>query len=234
MPWDFIAIVVFLALAVPLLGRRRMRQLITMSSTTKRDRVGLYVSTMLSQSLAAAIVLWRCEAHRVSLGELGLAVPQARLAILVAAALTGLLVANQVASVRQLGLHPERGQALLTQLAARIFPRDGTERLLFFLLVGTVAFCEEVIYRGFVQSVFEDLLGAAAPAIVASAILFGVAHLYQGRQGLIATGIMGLVFSIARTAAASLLPSIIAHFAADLTVGLLAPGRLRALASDEQ
>jgi uncharacterized protein len=95
--------------------------------------------------------------------------------------------------------------------------------------VATVALCEELIYRGFVQRVFQDWsAGSVIVAVIGSAVFFAFAHLYQGRRGLISTLTIGLLFSTVRAWTGSLLPCIVAHFVADITVGLLAPGRVRA------
>jgi hypothetical protein len=115
-------------------------------------------------------------------------------------------------------------------LALKLFPQDDIERLVFFGLVATVAICEELIYRGFVQRVFERWSGDQVFAgILGSAVFFALAHLYQGTRGLASTFLIGLLFSVIRALTGSLLAPMIAHFVADLTVGLLAPGRLRTL-----
>jgi len=58
--------------------------------------------------------------------------------------------------------------------------------------------------------------------------MFSLAHLYQGRRGLIATFVVGLLFSIARATTGSLVPSAVPHFVADITAGFLTPSRVRA------
>jgi membrane protease YdiL (CAAX protease family) len=93
----------------------------------------------------------------------------------------------------------------------------------------TVALCEELIYRGFVQRVFQDWSGdSVIIAVIGSAVFFALAHVYQGRRGLVSTFAIGIVFSTVRAWTGSLLPCVVAHFVADITVGMLAPGRLRA------
>jgi membrane protease YdiL (CAAX protease family) len=87
--------------------------------------------------------------------------------------------------------------------------------------------CEELVYRGFVQCVFEDWSkGSVTVGVLGSAVYFSIAHLYQGRPGLASTLLAGLVFAAARAWTGSLLPPIAAHFVADITVGLLAPGKI--------
>jgi membrane protease YdiL (CAAX protease family) len=232
---DFVFIIIFLAVGVPLAGRRRIRRLMEMPCTTKRDRLRLYLSTVLSQWFLVAVIFWRCRVHRFSIEQLGLALPYPRLAALVSVALAAVLITNQLLAIRQLKQRSDAPPGAMAQLAWRIFPQDNGERLAFLVVVLTVAFCEEVIYRGFVQSVLTaSARGLALVGIIASAVLFGVAHLYQGRRGLLATGMLGILFSLVRSWTRTLLPVMVGHFAADLTVGLLAPTQLPAVTQNSK
>jgi membrane protease YdiL (CAAX protease family) len=235
MHWDFAFILLFLGLAVPLLGRRRVRQLMQMPSTTKMDRLSLYASTLAFQWVAAGVILWRTSAHEIRTSQLGLAIPNLALTVTVSVVLSALILLNQVMGLRRLVAQPEKIQGILPKLALKLFPQDDVERLVFFALVTTVALCEELIYRGFVQRVFQDWSrGSVIVAVLGSAVLFALAHLYQGRRGLASTLTIGLLFSTIRAWTGSILPCVVAHFVADITVGMLAPGRLRAAIADEQ
>jgi membrane protease YdiL (CAAX protease family) len=59
--------------------------------------------------------------------------------------------------------------------------------------------------------------------IVISSLLFGAAHLYQGRSGLAGTMLLGLLFAMARVALGSLIPVMAWHTAVDLVAGVAAP-----------
>lgn len=228
MYWDFALILFFLGVAVPLLGRRRVRQLMQLPATTKEDRLTLYASTIAFQWIAAGIILWRTAAHGIRGPQLGLAIPLPALTAVLAIALTALILFNQVVGLKRLATQPIANQGLVPQLAKKLFPQDNVERLAFFALVVTVAVCEEFIYRGFVQRVFQDLSGGSPYfAVAGSAIFFALAHLYQGRRGLISTFAVGIVFSTATAVTLCLLPSIIAHFLADFVAGILAPHYLK-------
>jgi uncharacterized protein len=229
MPWDFALLVIFLAVAVPWLGQRRIRQLFAMPQTTKMDRLSLYASTMAFQCIAAGVILWRSSAHRITPAQLGLAIPSPRLAFALAIVLSTLILLNQISSLRRIGATPAEIKGLLPELALKVFPQDDLERLAFLALVSTVAVCEEIIYRGFVQFVFQSWAGGLVLAgIFGSASIFALAHLYQGPRGLLSTSIIGLLFSAIRAWTGSLLAPFVAHFVADLVAGLLAPRKLRA------
>jgi len=228
MHWDYAFILLFFATAVPLLGLRRIRRLTAMPETTKRDRLSLYASTVAFQWLATGLVLWRVATHGTAFAQLGVALPKPGLTAVVTLLLAGLVLANQFVSLRRITTHPETVRGSLPQIALKIFPQDSPERFAFLLVVVTVAICEEVIFRGFAQHALEDWGGAVATGIAGSAALFCLAHLYQGRRGIITTFVVGLLFSAIRFWTGSLLAPLVAHFLADLTAGFLAPPRIRA------
>jgi membrane protease YdiL (CAAX protease family) len=229
MHWDFVLILLFFAIAVPLLGRRRIRQLLAAPETTKQDRLRLYASTIAFQWIAVALILWRATARGISITDLGLGIGNPILTAAVAISLTALVLGNQIVALKRLSIDPQAVMGQLQQVALRIFPQDNAERAAFFFLVTTVAICEEVIFRGFFQRVFEIWGGNfMLVGILGSAALFAVSHLYQGRKGVIVTFVVGLIFSAIRVWTGSLLPSGLAHFFADLVVGLMAPGRILA------
>ena len=235
MHWDFALILLFLGIAVPLLGRRRVRQLMQIPSTTKMDRLSLYASTLAFQWTAAAVILWRTSAHDIRTSQLGLAIPNSALVVTVSVVLSALIFVNQIMGLRRLVAQSSRTQGIVPQLALKLFPQDDVERLAFFALVATVALCEELIYRGFVQRVFQDWSrGSVIAAVIGSAAFFALAHLYQGRRGLVSTLAIGIIFSAIRAWTGSLLPCVVAHFVADITVGMLAPSRLRAGLANQQ
>lgn len=228
MHWDFAFVLLFLGIAVPLLGRRRVRQLMRLPATTKMDRLSLYASTIAFQWVATGMVLWSTSAHGIAAKQLGITLGNPVLTVIITVVACALVLINQIFSLRRLASQSSEIRGVLPQLAVKLFPQDDVERLAFFALVATVSVCEEVIYRGFVQRVFQDWpRGSLIVGIVGSALYFALAHLYQGRRGLISTFSVGLMFSAMRAWTGSLVPSIAAHFVADITVGLSAPAKIR-------
>ena len=61
-----------------------------------------------------------------------------------------------------------------------------------------------------------------------SAVLFALAHLYQGMRGVFTTFIVGVLFSLIRAWTGSLMAPLVAHFITDIVAGFLAPPRFRA------
>jgi uncharacterized protein len=226
--WDLALIVIFLATAVPWMGRRRIRQLMRIPQTNKAERLALYASTTALQWLIAALIFWRATADGISARNLGLDISRPLLTAAVAIGLAAVILANQLYSLRHLATAETAESSVVIQLALKVFPQDTLERLAFFAVVVTVAICEEWIYRGFVQRMFQDWGASVVAGIFGSAILFAAAHLYQGRRGLLSTFVVGLIFSTVRFWTGSLMPPMAAHFVADLTAGFLAPSLVRA------
>ena len=222
MPWDFALILVVLGVLVPWRGAVRIRQLLDQPHLTTAERLAVYASTAAFQWLLVAAVLWRCSARGLSAQQLGVALPDRGLTARITLGLTLLLLANQFLSLRRLARLPVERQGLMGQIARKLMPQKRPEVWAFLGLVTTVAFCEELLYRGFAFAVLATAADSELFAAVASAVLFSLAHLYQGRVGLAATFLVGLVFAGARIWSGSLMPSGVAHLLADLAAGLAA------------
>jgi len=221
MHWDYILIFVILGVVIPWRSTARIRELLKRPELASRERIFLYLSTIAFQWILVAVILWRCDAHKTSLDTLGFALPHPFRAALTAAVLSIVLVFNQIYGIRRLMSLPREKRGLIVDLAKRLLPRNRNEVLFAVMLVITVAICEEVIFRGFVQTVFRDYLNDSVTAgAVISAAFFAVAHLYQGKRGLITTFIVGIVFSLTRIYSGSLFPSMVIHFAVDLSAGI--------------
>ena len=114
---------------------------------------------------------------------------------------------------------------------AAFFPRNGRERLLCVGIAVSAAVGEELAFRGALLHVLQRALpahGLALAAGVAIAI-FGLAHLYQGARGVLATTLAGAALMAVFLGTGSLLPGIALHFAIDLKLALV---RLPALSPE--
>ena len=222
MHWDYIAILAVLAVIVPWRSSARVQELLDSQTLAPGQRVALYVSTMIFQWAISVIILWRALAHGMSAAQLGLDVPNAGLAVVVTVVLSTLLVLNQIFGVKRIASLPPEKRGLIARLAEKLLPRSRSEIIVGVALVATVGICEEFIYRGFIETIFEQALASAAAGAVISAVFFSVAHVYQGRRGLLTTFIVGLIFSAARVWTHSLIPSMIIHFAVDLAAAIAA------------
>jgi len=225
-PWDFLAILLVLAVAIPWRGRVRVRRLMAQPTVTPLERLTLYASTIAFQWIGVAIVAWRAWARGLGPAALGLPIADPGRTAATAIALTALLLGAQIIGLRQAArLAPEK-RGYIQHLASKLLPQNTVERLAFAALATTVGVCEEFLYRGFVFAAFSGLSGWIL-GLFGSALLFGLAHLYQGKKGMAATFVAGILFAGARLFSGNLAPGIVAHTAVDLTAGLLAPRLLR-------
>jgi membrane protease YdiL (CAAX protease family) len=107
-----------------------------------------------------------------------------------------------------------------SRLLDQLLPRTSTERLAFVFVSLTAGICEEVIFRGFLIAALTPVFGSIVPAVIASCVLFGVLHSYQGIIGGVRAGILGVALAIPFAVTGSLLPSMIAHTLIDVVAGL--------------
>jgi membrane protease YdiL (CAAX protease family) len=230
-PWDFVLILVFLGIFIPWRGNARMKRLLKKQELTSADRLSLYGSTIFFQWLIVAIVAWRSAARTVSPAELGLAAVNLWQVAWTSLALTGLLCTNQVIGLRRIARIPEEKRGSLFAITEKIIPRTATETLVFAALACTAGISEEFLYRGFVFMAFVRMIVNFGPPSAAAAFLssgwFSLAHLYQGRRGIITTFVVGMIFALIRIWTGSLIPAIAAHIGIDLVVGILASRILR-------
>jgi membrane protease YdiL (CAAX protease family) len=225
-PWDFVLVLVFLGVIVPWRGDARVKRLLSKPELTTADRLSLYGSTIIFQWLIVAIVLWRCMARTVSPEELGLAVADRWQVAWTSLTLTGLLCFNQVVGLRRITRMPEGKRGSLFVITEKIMPRSATETLVYAALACTAGISEEFLYRGFVFMAFVRIIVNFGPpnaaAVILSSAWFSLAHLYQGRRGIITTFVVGIIFAMIRIWTGSLIPAIVAHIGIDLVVGICA------------
>ena len=82
----------------------------------------------------------------------------------------------------------------------------------------SAGFCEELLCRGFVIWLFQPLVGWWIAAILSLA-LFTLAHIYQGRDGMIKVAALGGLMTLIVALCHCLWPAIVLHAAIDLMGG---------------
>jgi membrane protease YdiL (CAAX protease family) len=225
-PWDFALVLVFLAVFVPWRGAARMKRLLSKPETTARERLSLYASTIIFQWLLAIFIFLLCGLRTVSFEELGIATENPWRIAWTSIAITGILCATQVIGLRKMAQLPEEKRGSLFAITERIMPRTAKETALYTALACTAGISEEFLYRGFVFMAFVRMIVNYGPPTGLAAILsagwFSLAHLYQGRRGIITTFVVGMIFAGLRIWTGSLIPPIFAHIGIDLTIGICA------------
>jgi membrane protease YdiL (CAAX protease family) len=114
---------------------------------------------------------------------------------------------------------PAKLQTLRTlQLIA---PTNGREIAAWMLLCLLVGFTEEVVFRGYLQRQFTGWArGSAAWGVVASALVFGSGHIYEGARGVCLIAIFGALFGLLAIYRRSLRAGMMAHAWHDMISGL--------------
>jgi membrane protease YdiL (CAAX protease family) len=115
-----------------------------------------------------------------------------------------------------------------TKSLAPLIPRTGVEMLLWVGVSISAGFCEEFVFRGYLQRQFTALTRHVAGGIVLSAIVFGAGHTYQGASQGVLLGVFGAMLGLLAHYRQSIKPGILAHTWQDICAGLLLSVLLRA------
>jgi membrane protease YdiL (CAAX protease family) len=109
-----------------------------------------------------------------------------------------------------------RMAAAARQIPNSLLPITIRERALFAVISVGAGLSEELAYRGFFFHTIQPFGVPVVGALLLSSIAFGVAHLFQGRRGVIATGILGGFFGALYLVTGSLWPAVLVHVVIDL------------------
>jgi len=90
-------------------------------------------------------------------------------------------------------------------------PGSNLELVVWFCLSWTAGFCEEIIFRGYLQRQFAAIGRSAVVGILLSAIVFGASHGYEGAARMFLIAVFGLMFGLLAYWRKSLRPGMIAH-----------------------
>jgi len=220
MPWDFWLLFIVLGVFLPWRGRQRIRKLLALPEVTGRDRIRLYLSTISFQWALTAVIGWRAFSRCLSARELGLSAPWTAKILLITFAGAILIALGHWLNLRRMAGMSHPSIDSLRAMALRIFPRSGGELCFYLLLAVTAGVCEEFIFRGFVVGALSRAGLSNWEVVVLSSLMFGLAHLYQGRGGSIGTGLLGVMFAAVRIAYYSLLPVMVWHTVLDVVAGI--------------
>jgi len=95
--------------------------------------------------------------------------------------------------------------------AAFLNPNGPVEVTLWVVMSMTAGFCEELVYRGYLQKQILALSGSAVLAVMVQAIIFGAGHWYQGGKKVIIIVILGALFGLLANWRKSLRPGMLSH-----------------------
>jgi uncharacterized protein len=208
------AIVILIMLGYSILGSRTGN----LAGVPAHGRVGGYVLAIIFELAAAGFVWYGVRRRGIRLAELVGGKWLRPIAVLrdFALAVGFLLIATPVLSGLGYLLKAAPNQAV-----RNIYPQGPVEIIVYLLLVLTAGFCEELIFRGYLQRQFAALTHAAAGGIVLQGIVFGASHGYQGWKYMLVISVFGVMFGLLAHWRRSLRPGIIAHVLQDGLGGIL-------------
>jgi CAAX protease family protein len=144
--------------------------------------------------------------------------------LFVAAGLVVLLVAVYGRTLAKVARAPEANRVALQKQfgeAAAVLPHTRRELGGFVALSLSAGFCEEFVFRGFLIAALSPMLGLWGAAAL-SLIVFALAHAYQGKRGIMTTGVIGGLMTLVVLGCQSLLPAIALHALIDIGQGWVA------------
>jgi membrane protease YdiL (CAAX protease family) len=103
-----------------------------------------------------------------------------------------------------------------------MLPQTRFELIAWVLLSLTGGFCEEVIFRGYLQRQLSALTHSVVIGIALQALFFGLGHGYQGWKLMSLIALYGACFGVLAHWRRSLRPGIIGHALQDTAAGFLA------------
>lgn len=223
MPWDFWLIFFVLGALIPWRGRARLRRLLAAAAIGTKERLALYGSTIAFQWILVAVVAWRAFARGVTASQMALAHPVTLKLVFLSLVGGAVLGAFQWFNLRRVSRMKGPVPELMHKLAERLLPSKPVEFGPYCGLAVTAGVCEEFLYRGFAMAALSRAGITEWAVVLISSVLFGFAHAYQGRSGIAATTLMGLIFAGSRLIFHSLGPAIVWHTAVDLAAGIAGP-----------
>ncbi len=220
MSWDFWLIFAFLGIVIPWRGRVRLRRLLALDKVDSKEKIVLYATTIGFQWIFTLIVAWRAVARGLTPAELG--VSSAGSWRLLLPSLIGAVVIGGLHwfNLRRVGQMEGAAPELLRSIARRILPNAMVEFLPYFALAVTAGICEEFLYRGFAMAALSKVGLPTWLVVLLTSLLFGLAHTYQGKSGVLGTALLGLVFGGFRVVYGSLVPVSVWHATVDLVAGV--------------
>ncbi len=109
----------------------------------------------------------------------------------------------------------------MTKAALILSPQSAKEMIVWALLALAAGFCEEYVFRGYLQKQFLALTGSDVAAVLLQAVVFGAAHSYQGVKGMITITVYGALFGVMAVYRKSLRPGMIQHAMQDSFAGIV-------------
>ncbi len=216
--WIFSA---FLAAFFPVAGYMLFRRLNAAGKDSPGSgKLRIYAYIIFFEWAFVTVLLLLASRHGLSISDLGETIGDPTLTIVVTVGLVVVLGLLTFVNIRQIRRTPlEKLESGIGRL--RLFlPEHRSEIGVFVIVSFTAGVCEELLYRGWLQNLIAAGTGSVWIGLVLGAIVFGCGHAYQGKAGMIQTGILGLVFGGVLLLTKSLIAGQILHVTIDIVNGI--------------
>jgi CAAX protease family protein len=100
-----------------------------------------------------------------------------------------------------------------------LLPTTFSESIAWIAVSLAAGFCEEAVYRGYLQRQLWSVTKSLPLALVLQALIFACGHIYQGWRPALVTAIYGLIFGLVAAWRRSIIPGAIAHAIVDILGG---------------
>ena len=112
----------------------------------------------------------------------------------------------------------KHGEAVTNPLLPTV-PSGVAAITLWTILSLSAGICEEVVFRGYLQRQLAALSGSASLAILGQAIVFGIAHGYEGVDAVIRIVVYGLAVGLLAQWRGNIRACVLAHASWDILAG---------------
>lgn len=228
----FWLLIVFLLTYEPIYGYFDFQKFVVKVRRDQRERVKYYKKIMVGLWVPALLILGTFTfGSGVTLKDVGLNLVTINtellgkwvtyialgLGILYLLYIIYFMIASRFSEKMKQEIAKFRKQELENSKFVDIMPVTKEDKKVWTFVSWTAGITEEIIYRGFLVYALTTLVPALPiwGVLIISAMIFGLAHTYQGFGNVIRTGIIGLFFGILYISLNSILPIIIFHFLID-------------------
>jgi len=180
------------------------------------SRIPLYIQTLVFEYFLLGYVCLGVRLRRVSLRNLigGRWARWKDFWIDVGVAFVFWLVISTVLVLLSLALHFNGNEA-----ASFLLPRTVPEMVIWVFVAVSAGFCEELIFRGYLQRQCLALTQNVAASVILQGVIFGAAHAYQGARGVVVISVYGMMFGALAAMRKSLRPGMMQHATQDTVSG---------------
>jgi membrane protease YdiL (CAAX protease family) len=230
--FDHVLVWIF-GLIIPFMSGVQSRQGLDQITFTESVRRRFYLANSFFLAMAASVILitwwWQDRPWSAMYFKSSFSIQNPGWTLAIVALLSLLYLSDILHSIKQV----KKGQSIEQALdeGTPFLPRYPRELPAYLLMCLSAGVFEEIIYRGYLVTYFRPEYnhdtGLPFLAVCAPAVLFSLAHYYQGWQAVIKIFLLSVLLAIIFLVSQNILVVMLIHTSIDLLGGLLAMKLLR-------